>query len=54
MSSIAPKEVQAPALTDRMARFVHTLDLAAVPAPALAVARNCIMDTVGVALAGVG
>lgn len=53
MNSPAPHEVQAPALTDLLARFVHTLDLAAVPAPALAVARNCIMDTVGVALAGV-
>jgi len=53
MSSPLPKPTVPLPLTDSLARFVHTLELKAVPAPALAVARNCIMDTVGVALAGV-
>lgn len=38
--------------TERLARFVYDLDLAALPVPVRDYAKLCIADTLGIALAG--
>jgi 2-methylcitrate dehydratase PrpD len=53
MSASLPDAAAAAPFTKQLATFVAELRLSDVPAPALAVARSCMLDTVGVALAGV-
>lgn len=38
--------------TDRLAHFVYDLDLAAISVPVREYAKLCILDTLGITLAG--